>query len=151
MTEREYMEALLTSGTLRFTKHFYRKRFNRRYIVAKHHRIIADALDRVLRGECTRLMINIFPRSGKTEIAVKNFIALGLAVNPASKFIHLTYSNDLALDNSEEIRDEFVRNEEYQRIFPYVQISKSSTAKNKWFTTAGGGVYAAAAALGRVR
>lgn len=135
----------MTRDTLTFTSYFYKKRFNRRYIVAQHHRLIAEALDKVLRGEITRLMINIFPRSGKTELAVKNFIAQGFAINPASKFIHLTYSNELALDNSEEIRDAFIQNEEYQRIFPFVRINKASTAKNKWYTTAGGGMYAAAA------
>lgn len=145
ITEREFLESLLTSDTLAFTRYFYEKRFKRRYIAAGHHLLISEALDKVFSGEITRLMINIFPRSGKTELAVKNFIAKGFAVNPASKFIHLTYSNDLALDNSEEIRDDFIQNPEYQKIFPYVKIKKSSTAKNKWYTTAKGGVYAAAA------
>lgn len=79
------------------------------------------------------------PRYGKTELAVKNFIAKGLAINPASKFIHLSYASSLALDNSEEIR-EIVTSDEYTRIFPEVQLSKSSKAKNKWYTTEGGGV-----------
>lgn len=143
--KRTYLESVLTSGVLPFTEYFFKKRFNRRFIVSEHHRKIAGALDKVLRGEVTRLMINIFPRSGKTEIAVKNFIALGFALNPASKFIHLTYSNDLALDNSEFVRDEFLRNEEYAGIFDFVKINRSSTAKNKWYTTAGGGLYSAAA------
>lgn len=144
ITEREFLEAFLTSCSIRFTRYFFEKRFKRRYIVAKHHELIGDALNKVLQGQITRLMINIFPRSGKTELAVKNFIALGFAINPASKFIHLTCSNDLALDNSESVRDDFIKNEDYQAIFPYVQINKSSTAKNKWYTTAGGGVYAVA-------
>lgn len=78
-----------------------------------------------------------------TELAVKNFIAKGLAINPASKFIHLSYASSLALDNSEEIRG-IVTSDEYTRIFPEVQLSKSSKAKNKWYTTEGGGVYATA-------
>lgn len=145
ITERQYLESLLTRDTITFTKYFYKARFNRRYIVAKHHQMIADKLDAVLRGEITRLMINIFPRSGKTEIAVKNFIAQGFAINPSSKFIHLTYSNELALDNSEEIRDSFILSDYYQHIFPFVKINKASTAKNKWYTSAGGGLYATAA------
>jgi hypothetical protein len=145
MTEREYMEALLTRDTLTFAKYFHKRRHKRRYIVAKHHEMIAAALDRVLRGETYRLMINIFPRSGKTELAVKNFVALGLAVNPAARFMHLTFSNELALDNSEEIRDDFVQSPDYRAVFPYVALDKSSTAKGKWNTTAGGGMYAVSA------
>jgi predicted phage terminase large subunit-like protein len=78
-----------------------------------------------------------------TELAVKNFIALGLAFNPSSKFIHLSYSGSLAEDNSETVRD-FVDSEIYRRIFPYVELSKSSAGKAKWMTTAGGMVYATA-------
>ena len=87
--------------------------------------------------------INIAPRYSKTELAVKNFISMGLAINPSSKFIHLSYSDDLAHDNSEEIRD-IVKSVEYQSLFPYVSIKKDSDSKKKWSTTEGGGVYAVA-------
>lgn len=114
---------------------------NRKFIIGRHHELIAAALDRVLRGECRRLIINIAPRYGKTELAVKNFIAAGLAINPAAKFIHLSYSDNLALDNSEEARD-MVREQWFTDIFPEVRIKKDSKGKKKWYTTEGGGVYA---------
>ena len=133
------------SSLLFFTRYFFKKRFNRRFIVNTHHEQICNALERVLRGECTRLIINIAPRYGKTELAVKSFIAHALSVNPSAKFIHLSYSDDLALDNSEEIKD-LVLHESYQQLFPDVQIKKDSKAKKKWYTTKGGGVYATAAA-----
>jgi hypothetical protein len=126
-----------------FTRYFYKIRYNRKFIVSEHHQIICDALERVLRGEITRLIINISPRYGKTELAVKNFIAHGLALNPVAKFIHLTYAKNLALDNSEEAKD-IVANEEYQKLFP-VEIKRDSKSKEKWYTTKGGGVYATAA------
>ena len=97
----------------------------------------------VLNGKITKLIINIAPRYSKTELAVKNFISMGLAINPSSKFIHLSYSDDLAHDNSEEIRD-IVKSVEYQSLFPYVSIKKDSDSKKKWSTTEGGGVYAVA-------
>src|SRR5690349_15703307 len=97
LSKRNCKESLLF-----FTKYFYKKRFDKEFIVNDHHHIICEALEKVLRGEITRLIINIAPRYGKTELAVKNFIAHGLALNPAAKFIHLTYAAKLALDNSEE-------------------------------------------------
>lgn len=124
------------------TRYLYRKRQGRKYIVAEPHELIAEALERVLKGEIKKLIINIAPRYGKTELAVKNFIAHGLALNPAAKFIHLTYSAKLALDNSEEAKD-IVMSEPFQELFD-VQIKKDSKAKDKWYTTVGGGVYAAA-------
>ena len=143
MTETELIRASLVSDSLLFTRYFFRERFKRGFVINKHHEIICNALDRVLKGEIKRLAIAIAPRYGKTELAVKNIIALGLGINPASKFIHLSYSQSLALDNSEEVRD-FIQEPEYKRLFPWVQMDKSSTAKNKWYTTEGGGIYATA-------
>ena len=129
------------SEMLFMTRYCFKQRTKKRFIIGEHHKKIAAALDRVLRGECRRLIINIAPRYGKTELAVKNFIAAGLALNPAAKFIHLSYSDNLALDNSEEVRD-MVQEDWFTSIFPEVQIKKDSKGKKKWYTTAGGGVYA---------
>ncbi|MFL5809333.1 MAG: hypothetical protein ACJ749_07405 [Flavisolibacter sp.] len=132
------------SSTLFHTKYFFEKIKRERFIVNEHHRIISEALDKVIAGEITRLIINIAPRYTKTEMAVKSFIQKGLAHNPASKYIHLSYSDTLALDNSDSIRNT-CRNPFYQQLFPEVQISTKSDSKKKWYTTAGGGVYATAA------
>lgn len=145
MTEREFIQYKLTGSIEYFTRYFFKKRFGRKFVVGDHHKKIFDVLDRVLSGELKRVIINMPPRYGKTEVCVKNFISMGLSLNPSSKFIHLSYSDDLALDNSEEVRD-FVKSEEYQEIFPYVQIKKTSDSKKKWYTTCSGGVYATSAA-----
>jgi hypothetical protein len=137
------VQAKLMSSCMTFTKYFFKKRYGRSFVVNSHHETICDALDKVIRGDIKKLCISIAPRYGKTELAVKNFIALGLAHNPSSKFIHLSYSQSLAFDNSESARD-FVASEDYNTIFPYVEISKTSASKNKWHTTRGGGVYATA-------
>jgi len=143
MTEQDVIRAKLISDTLFFTRYFFKIRFKRKFVVNKHHEIICNALNDVLSGKIKKLAIAIAPRYGKTELAVKNFIATGLAINPSSKFIHLSYSQSLALDNSEECRD-FIQEQEYKDLFPFVQMDKSSTAKNKWYTSEGGGVYATA-------
>lgn len=143
MTAQDVIRVKLVSGTLFFTRYFFKIRFKRKFVVNKHHEIICNALDDVLSGKIKKLAIAIAPRYGKTELAVKNFIALGLAINPSSKFIHLSYSQSLALDNSEECRD-FIQEQEYKDLFPFVKMDKSSTAKNKWYTSEGGGIYATA-------
>jgi hypothetical protein len=141
LTVNNYWQNECLQSQLFFTRYFYKKRHGRKFVVNEHHQIICDALDKVLRGELTRLIINIAPRYSKTELAVKNFIARGLALNPAAKFIHLTYAAKLALDNSEEAKD-IVLSEDYQQLFN-VQIKATSKAKDKWYTTVNGGVYAA--------
>lgn len=131
------------SGMLNFTRYMFKHKTGMRFVVGNHHRQICEALDKVVRGEIKRLIINIAPRYGKTELVSKNFIAYGLALNPRSKFIHLSYSDDLVLDNSKEI-NETVQSDYYQRLFPEVVV-ESKNAK-KWYTSAGGGLYAVSAA-----
>ena len=141
MTLNEALKYELLDDNLYFNKYFFKQRYKKLFITNWHHEILCNAMNRILSGDCKRLLIRMPPRYGKTEIAVKGLISAGLAVNPASKFIHLSYSAGLASDNSEECRD-FIQEPAYKELFPYVQLSKSSTAKNKWYTTEGGGVYA---------
>ncbi|WP_316778389.1 phage terminase large subunit [Pedobacter antarcticus] len=126
------------------TRYLFKKSQNRKFVIGDHHKKICEVLECVLRCELVKVMINIAPRYGKTELAVKNFVAHALALNASASFIHLSYSDDLALDNSEAIRD-MVESEAYQQMFPHVQIKQDSDAKKKWYTTEGGGVYARAA------
>jgi predicted phage terminase large subunit-like protein len=150
MTEVEEIKRLKVAKVkalksfLFFTRYFFKAQYKRKFIIGKHHQVIAEALERVVRGECKRLIIQVAPRFGKTELAVKAFISYCLALNPSAKFIHLSYSDDLALDNSETIKD-LVQSEEYQAMFPAVKIKHDSKAKNKWYTTEGGGMLARAA------
>lgn len=116
----------------------FKERFKKKFITGKHHIEITEALDKVLTGEITRLIINIAPRYSKTEIAVKSFISMGLAINPKAKFIHLSYSDDLVRDSSSEIQD-IINEDSYQRLF---DVTLASTSTKKWTTTAGGGLYA---------
>lgn len=133
------------SSLLFHTRYFFVKQYSRKFVVNSHHKTVCDALDLVLRGKIVKLIINIAPRYSKTEIAVKNFISSGLAINPKSKFIHLSYSDDLALDNSEGVKD-IVNSEAYKQLFPSVKIKQGSDSKKKWYTTDGGGVYATSTA-----
>lgn len=126
-------------GTLNFTRYFFKKRFKRKFVVGQHHVRITDVLDRILRGELTRVIFNVAPRYGKTELITKNFIAMGFALNPKAKFIHLSYSDDLARDNSRDIQS-IMRTDEYQMLFPGTMPTSFGT--KKWNTEAGGGMYA---------
>lgn len=130
-------------SVLNFTRYCFKEKYKRKFIVGKHHVRIAEALDKVIAGEITRLIINIAPRYGKTELAVKNFIACGLSINPKAKFIHLSYSDDLARDNSRGVQ-EIIREDSYKRLFP--KTVPTSVNTRKWFTTEGGGLYAVSSA-----
>lgn len=139
-TTTDIERAWALQDTLHFTRYFFKQQTKRKFIVGEHHKAVCDALDEVLAGKVTKLIINIAPRYGKTELAVKNFIAEGLAINPAARFIHLSYSSTLAMDNSVAIKD-IINSDAYKRLFP-ARIKYGSDTKNRWDTEQGGGVYA---------
>lgn len=136
------LKAKLLSDPLFFTRFFFKHQYHRKFIVSDHHVQICNKLKKVLNGECARLIINMPPRYGKTELVVKSLMAMGLALNPKSKFIHTSYSDVLALDNSETVRD-LIKSEMFQTFFK-IETKKDSDAKSKWYTEDGGGVYATA-------
>lgn len=129
-------------SVLNFTRYFFQVRFKRNFVIGDHHRQISKILDGVFSGKVTKVIINIAPRYGKTELAVKNFIAMGLALNPKAKFIHLSYSDDLVRDNSSEIQS-ILLEPAYQRLFDAAPTSANS---KKWYTKQGGGLYAVSSA-----
>lgn len=132
---------------LYFTRYFFKQRQNIKFRVNWHHQYIADALQDVIDGKVKNLIINVPPGSSKTEMAVINFIARGLAINPMARFLHLSYSDDLALLNSQTARD-LISSDEYQELWP-MEIADDSKAKKRWNVVVdgkpAGGVYAASA------
>lgn len=126
-----------------FARWMFRQRRGYGWQRAPHHRLICDALMRVFRGECRRLIINIPPRYSKTELAVVMFIAWALGQVPDAEFIHTSYSSTLAGNNSAAVRG-LIQHEDYRAIFPAAMLA--SEARAHWTTTAGGVMYATGAA-----
>ena len=141
--EEERVGALLARENLYFFSRwmfFHRRGY--RWMPALHHVLICDALMRVFRGQCRRLVVNVPPRYSKTELAVVNFIAWSMGRVPDSEFIHASYSATLAANNSSAVRS-VVTHDAYARIFPALRLQ--SEARSNWTTTAGGVMYAAGA------
>ena len=131
------------NSLLFFTRYIFKENTMRKFTVANHFKQIASTLEKVARGEIKRLIINVPPRYGKTELAVKMFIAWGLANNNQAKFIHLSYSDDLALDNSSQSK-EYVLSDAYQKFWS-LTLKRDAQGKKKWYTEQGGGIYATSA------
>lgn len=127
-----------------FARYFFKQRMGSKMRVAPHHNVIFDTINRVVSGEITRLVINIPPGFSKTELATINMIARGLALNPRARFLHLSYSHNLALLNSSTARA-IVKSKDYQSMWP-MALRDDSDSKGMWWTEHGGGVYATSAA-----
>lgn len=138
--EKLIHKQLLLSSTLTFTKKMYEYTQRKTYSVGEHHKRICRALDDVIKGKTRKLIINIAPRYGKTVLCSQMFIAYGLALNPNSKFLHLSYSGGLTQENSIAVKD-ILECEYFKHVFD-TRIEFGNNTKSKWGTTAGGGEYA---------
>lgn len=136
--------ALLAARLHNFTRYMFRSKRNVDMLDNWHQARICKALERVYTGRTNRLIINVPPRSGKTEIAVKAFIAWSMGLAPDSEFIHASYSKRLATANAYDIRA-MMQHEAYRLVFPWLKLQDDSKAKDEFRTTAGGIVYATGA------
>ena len=127
-----------------FSRYMFRSKRNIDMLDNWHQARICKALQRVYTGRINRLIINVPPRSGKTEVAVKAFIAWAMGLAPDSEFIHASYSKRLATANAYDIRA-MMQHEAYKLVFPWLKLQDDSKAKDEFRTTAGGIVYATGA------
>ena len=129
---------------LYYARYFFKQRTGGKMIVAPHHKVIQKTLDRVIDGEIQRLIINVPPGYTKTELAAINMMGRGLALNCRARFMHLSYSHNLALLNSSTARG-MIKSQAYQSMWP-MALRDDADSKAMWWTEHGGGVYASSAA-----
>lgn len=125
----------------KYTKAMFKAQYKRSFIVAEHHKKIISALQDVVDGKCKRLIINIAPRYGKTELVIKSFVSWAYALNPKCRFLHLSYSDMLVKDNSDTIRG-IMKEELYKALFPKSALESDKGSATRWKTSAGGEFYA---------
>ena len=123
------------SSLIAFTEYTYP-----RYRTAKHHKIIAEQLERVERGEVDRLMLLVPPRHGKSELASKRLPAWLLGRQPHKQFLSVSATEGLAADFGRDVRN-IIGSAEYRAIFD-TRLAEDSQAKGKWHTSEGGMFYA---------
>jgi len=120
-----------------FTEHTFPK-----YKAAEHHRLIAEKLEAVARGEIDRLKITMPPRHGKSELATRRFPAWYMGLYPDKDVISASYNSDLANDFGRDVRN-IMADKSYQAVFPSVGLASDSKAANRFATPQGGGYVAA--------
>ena len=108
-----------------------------KYQPAAHHVLIAEKLEAIARGDIDRLMVNMPPRHGKSELASRRFPAFLLGINPEIEIVVASYNADKAREFGYEVRD-IVRSDEFRALFPNVQLKEDSRAADRWNTDAGG-------------
>jgi len=131
---------LLASDFLTFAKKMFYAQTKNEYIVGEHHKLICDVLMDVVKGKTNRLIINIGPRYGKTELVSRLFPAFCFALNPMCRFLHLSYSWSLVTGNSIAIK-QYMANPYFRYCFEAATQYKMD-ARDHWHTLQGGEFYA---------
>lgn len=115
------------------------------YEVNWHHRIIAkklqEAYEKVTSGERARVIIQVPPRHGKSELASIKYPAWVLGNQPDFPVIATSYSKELVSDFGLRTKD-LMKSRNYRALFG-TRLRKDATAKAKWLTKEGGGYTAA--------
>jgi predicted phage terminase large subunit-like protein len=111
------------------------------FIGGRHHARMADAFERVARGECKRLIINMPPRHTKSEFASYLLPAWFLGKYPNKKIIQTSHTAELAVGFGRKVRN-LVDTEVYHKIFPDLVLQADSKAAGRWNTSKGGDYFA---------
>jgi predicted phage terminase large subunit-like protein len=110
------------------------------FISGKHHAIMADAFERVARGDLKRLIINMPPRHTKSEFASYLLPSWFLGKFPEKKIIQTAHTAELATGFGRKVRN-LVSSENYQKVFD-TKLSSDSKAAGRWNTHMGGDYFA---------
>jgi hypothetical protein len=90
-----------------------------------HLVVLADRLMRVQRGEITRLLITLPPRSLKSICVSVAFVAWLLGKDPTQRIITVSYGNDLAAKLARDTRA-VMQSPWYRRVFPRTRLIRSA-------------------------
>ena len=112
------------------------------FIQGHHHKVYAEKLDRVARGELKRLIVNMPPRHTKSEFASHLFPAYFMGRNPKAKLIQTTHTGELSIRFGRKTKN-LLESDEYAEIFPGVRLAADSKAAGRWESNHGGEYFAA--------
>ena len=111
------------------------------FISGRHHKIMAEAFERVAKGELKRLIINMPPRHTKSEFASYLLPSWFLGKFPHRKVIQTSHTAELAVGFGRKVRN-LVDSEVYNSIFPDLSLQADSKAAGRWNTSKGGDYFA---------
>ena len=126
----------LQKDFLKFVKHAWPS-----FIAGNHHKIFAEKLERVARGELKRLIVNMPPRHTKSEFASYLFPAWVMGQQPETKIIQATHTAELAVGFGRKVKN-LLDSEIYRDVFPDMELARDAKASGRWSTNEGGEYYA---------
>lgn len=111
------------------------------YKVGKHHERLAHIFEEIAAGKKKRVVVNIAPRHGKSELISYLAPAWFLGKYPQKKVIMASHTADLAVNFGRRVRN-LVSSDAYKDIFPNVELQADSKSASRWGTNFNGEYFA---------
>jgi len=134
--ERRKHARLCQVSLLDFCKHM-----DPTYVVAPHHKKLAELLTQIAYGHKDRIAVSIPPRHGKSHLVSTLFPAWFLGKFPDKKVLMVSHTGDLAVDFGRKVRN-LIADPKYVSIFPEITLAQDSKSAGRWSTNRGGEYFA---------
>ena len=134
--EAQIAQTLGKLSFLDFINHVYPD-----YKVGPHHLKLIQVFEDIAAGKKKRVVVNIAPRHGKSELISYLAPAWFLGKFPQKKIIMASHTADLAINFGRRVRN-LVGSSEYKGIFPQVELQSDSKSASRWGTNFNGEYFA---------
>jgi predicted phage terminase large subunit-like protein len=134
--QKEVTQKKGKANFLDFIKHVYPD-----YKVGAHHARLAKLFEEIADGKRKRVIVNIAPRHGKSELISYLAPAWFLGKHPAKKVIMASHTADLAVNFGRRVRN-LVGSDAYKDIFPNISLQADSKSASRWGTNYNGEYFA---------
>ena len=134
--DAQITQNLSKDSFLDFVKHVYPG-----YKVGPHHLKLAQIFEDIANGKKKRVIVNIAPRHGKSELISYLAPAWFLGKHPHKKVIMASHTADLAVNFGRRVRN-LVGMDTYKDVFPQVELQADSKSASRWGTNFQGEYFA---------
>ena len=134
--DAQMTQNLSKDSFLDFVKHVYPG-----YKVGPHHLKLAQIFEDIANGKKKRVIVNIAPRHGKSELISYLAPAWFLGKHPHKKVIMASHTADLAVNFGRRVRN-LVGMDTYKDVFPQVELQVDSKSASRWGTNFNGEYFA---------
>ena len=134
--DAQITQSLSKESFLDFIQHVYPG-----YKVGPHHLKLIQIFEDIAAGKKKRVIVNIAPRHGKSELISYLAPAWFLGKYPQKKIIMGSHTADLAVNFGRRVRN-LVGSDSYKEVFPQVELQSDSKSASRWGTNFNGEYFA---------
>ena len=139
--EVDVLREHLLSDFSEFSKFCFKVLTGEKLLYVDYYEVLFSAIQELIDQTCSRMIINIPPRAGKTLI-ISQFLPLyAWCINPCSQTILTGFNSDVLAESSGYIRT-IMSDPDFERVFPDVVIDKNKKSVERLGTMSAGVLHA---------